>query len=100
MAAIRENLTEIEGEIAHREPDPHRPEYDRLVLKVSRAAPVEGKPDLVHTGEGEELPVAVRRELLEHAAPGTRLRLRAARTSSGDVMAEPHPEPGGSQILS
>lgn len=99
MAPVRENLTELEGEIARREPDPHRPGYETLVLKVSRSAPVEGQPDLVRAGEGDEVPVAVRSALLENAGVGSRLRLRAARTSSGDIMAEPHPEPERFRIL-
>lgn len=91
MVSVRENLTELEGEVTGRRPDPRRPDYETVVLKVSGAAPVEGKPDLVRASAGDEVPIAVRRGLLEDVAVGSRLRLRAARTSSGDIMAEPHP---------
>lgn len=70
-----------------------------VVLKVSRAGSVQGKPDLVNASAGEEIPVAVREGLLEDVDVGTQLRLRAARTSSGDIMAEPHPAPEQFQIL-
>jgi hypothetical protein len=99
MVAVRENLTEVEGEIVAREPHPRRPGFDEVVVKVQRAAPVEGKADLVAPAAGDDLHVAVRQELIGDAAPGARVRLRAARTSSGDVMAEPHPAPEDFAIL-
>jgi hypothetical protein len=99
MVAIRDNLTELEGEVARREPDPRRPGYMTVLLKVTRAGSVEGKPDLVNASAGEEIPVAVRGGLLGDVDVGTQLRFRAARTSSGDIMAEPHPEPEQFQIL-
>jgi hypothetical protein len=99
MVAVRENLTEVEGEIVAREPHPRLAGFDEVVVKVERAAPVEGKPDLVRPAPGQDLPVAVRRELIGDAAPGARVRLRAARTSSGEVMAEPHPEPEHFAVL-
>lgn len=94
MVAVRENLTALEGEIVRREPDPRRSGFDTVVLKVTGAAPVEGKPDLIGASSGAEIPVAVRRDLIASAEPGMRIRMRASRTSSGDVMAEPHPSPG------
>jgi hypothetical protein len=99
MVAVRENLTEVEGEIVAREPHPRLADFDEVVVNVQRAAPVEGKRDLVRPTAGDDLRVAVRRELIGDAAPGARVRLRAARTSSGDVMAEPHPDPEDFSIL-
>lgn len=99
MVAVRENLTEVEGVIASREPHPRRPGFDDVVLNIQRAAPVEGKADLVQPAPGDDLHVAVRHELIGDAPPGARVRLRAARTSSGDVMAEPHPAPEDFSIL-
>ena len=99
MVSVRENLTELEGEVSRREPDPRRSDYETVVLKVSGAAPVEGKPDLVRASDGDEVPIAVRRGLLEDVTVGTRVRLHAARTSSGDIMAEPHPTPEQFRIL-
>jgi len=99
MVAVRENLTEVEGVIASREPHPTRPGFDEVVVTVQRTAPVEGKADLVQPSPGDDLHVAVRRELIGDAPPGARVRLRAARTSSGDVMAEPHPTPEDFSIL-
>ena len=46
MVAVGENLTEVEGVIASREPHPRRPGFDDVVCHVERAAPVEGKADL------------------------------------------------------
>ena len=48
---------------------------------------------------GDDLHVAVRSELIGDAPPGARVRLRAARTSCGDVMTEPHPAPKDFSIL-
>jgi hypothetical protein len=94
MVSVRENLTQVEGVIVRREPHPTRPDYDDVVLEVERTEPVADLPDLLHIASGDELHVAVRPELLGEAPPGRRVRLRAARTSRCDVMAEPHPEPG------
>jgi hypothetical protein len=91
MAQVRENLTELEGVIARREPDPLRPGYERVTLEVGRSAAVEGKPDLVHAAPGDAIAVSIRSELLAGVDVGAPVRLRAARTSSGDIMAEPHP---------
>lgn len=93
MVQVRENLTELEGEIVAREPHPRLPDFDDVVVKVERAEPADGKPDLLSPAAGQELRVAVRRDLLGGAGPGARVRLRAARTSSGDAMAEPDPAP-------
>jgi hypothetical protein len=60
---------------------------------VANAAPAEDKPDLIRADTGQEVAVSVRAEMLGDVAPGTRVALRAARTSSGDVLAEPHPKP-------
>jgi hypothetical protein len=91
MAQVRENLTELEGAIARREPDPLRPGYERVTLEVSRTAPVEDKPDLVHAAPGDTVPVSIRSDLLADVDVGSQVRLRAARTSSGDIMGQPHP---------
>src|SRR3954447_18956448 len=99
MFAVRETRAGAGGVIAAREPHPSRPGFDEVVLNVQRAAPVEGKADLVQPSPGDDLHVAVRRELIGDAPPGARVRLRAARTSSGDVMAEPHPTPEDFSIL-
>ena len=95
MVQVRENLTELEGAITRREPDPLRPGYGRVTLEVTRSTPVEDKPDLVHAAPGDTVPVSIRSELLAGVDVGSQVRLRAARTSSGDIMAEPHPTPGG-----
>src|SRR3954453_4621746 len=99
MVPVRENRPGVEGVIASREPHPTRPGFDEVVLNVQRAAPVEGKADLVQPSPGDDLHAAVRRELIGDAPPGARVRLRADRTSSGDVMAEPQPPPEDFSIL-
>ena len=99
MVAVRENLTEIEGVDRLPRAAPQAAGFDEVVLNIQRAAPVEGKADLVQPAPGDDLRVAVRRELIGDAPPGARVRLRAARTSSGDVMAEPHPDPEDFSIL-
>ncbi len=99
MVQVRDNLTQLEGEITARAPHPRLADFDELVVKVERASPVEGKPDLLRPAPGDDLRVAVRRDLLDAAPSGARVRLRAARTSSGEVMAEPHPAPEHFSIL-
>lgn len=88
-----ENLTQLEGYISGREPHPTLPDFDVITVKVTQAGPVDGKSDLVRPAGEDDLRVAIRRELLAGAPPGARVRLRAARTSSGEIMAEPHPDP-------
>ena len=99
MVQVRENLTQLEGTIAGRSPHPSLPDFDVVDLHVEQASPVEDKPDLVHAAPGTVLPVVVRRELAERASEGARVRLRAARTSSGEVMAEPHPAPDDFSVV-
>jgi hypothetical protein len=99
MVQVRDNLTQLEGEITAREPHPRLADFDELVVKVEKASPVEGKADFLRPAPGDDLRVAVRRDLLDAAPSGARVRLRAARTSSGEVMAEPHPAPEHFSIL-
>ena len=93
MVQVRDNLTELEGTISAREPHARLSDFDDIVVQIERADPVPGKAQLVRASPGDALRVAVRGELLASAAPGARVRLRVARTSSGEVMAEPHPAP-------
>jgi hypothetical protein len=93
MVQVRENLTQLEGTVVGRSPHPTLPDFEVVDLHVEQASPVEGKPDLVHASPGTVLPVVVRKELAERVGESTRVRFRAARTSSGEVMAEPHPAP-------
>jgi hypothetical protein len=92
---VIENLTRLKGRIMRRAPHPARAGYELLTLQVNVATPVQGKEDLLGRHVGGQLDVAVRSELLQHAAavPGALVDLRAKMTPDG-ALAEPHPEPG------
>jgi hypothetical protein len=62
-------------------------------VEVQDASAVPGKADLLSARAGQRLEIAIRRVLLQGAAPGSTLRLRA-KLALGEVMAEPHPDPG------
>ncbi len=98
MVQVSENLTRVEGRITGRESHPTLPDYDTVEVEVEDAEPVEGKAQLLRPRPGETIRLAVRRELLDQAPADARVRLRAALTSGGEAMAEPHPAPGDFSI--
>src|SRR5690349_12562742 len=98
MVQAIENLTVIIGTILSLASHPVLPGYDMVTLRLEETRPVEGKADLISNQLGKEMLVAVRRELLAGARPGTRLQCRAKRTPDG-AMCEPHPEEGSFVIM-
>jgi len=88
-----ENLTRITGHIVARERHPTLADFDLVRLHVTSAEPVSGKANLLAESPGQELLLAVRRDLLSAAQVGDILQCRARRTLDG-AMAEPHPDPG------
>jgi hypothetical protein len=97
------NLTSVTGTILARHPHETLPDWDAVTLAVDDVAAVPGLRDLVGPNvpesaptdgpaTGPELVLAVRRELLDGAAPGWRLRCRVRLTPNG-AMAEPYPSP-------
>lgn len=91
---VVENQTELVGTIVSRERHPELSGYDVVAVKVHKATPVEGKADLLSQMVGTELPVTLRRALLDDTArPGAVIRFRAQRTPDG-AMADTYPDPG------
>jgi hypothetical protein len=97
------NLTTITGTVLARRPSETLPDWDVVTLAVDDVAAVPGLRDLVGPNLRQpsgvdddagppELVLAVRRELLDDAGPGWRLRCRVRLTPNG-AMAEPHPAP-------
>jgi hypothetical protein len=99
MVQVQENLTRLEGRITGRAAHPDLPGYDAVEVEVESAEPVEGRAQLLRPEPGQRIRLAVRRELLDEAPDSARVRLRAALTSRGEAMAEPHPGPEDFTIL-
>ena len=93
MVQAQENLTQLVGTVVATQPHSELPGYETVTVQVEQAQPVEGKANMIAAQPGERMDVSVRRELLEGADVGSRIRFRAKRTVDG-VMSEPHPEPG------
>lgn len=93
MSQIVENLTQLVGHIVARAEHPDLAGFDLVTIGVDEARPVEGRADLLAGVAGSKLDVEVRRALLGDAGAGASIRMRAARTGRGSVMAEPHPQP-------
>ncbi|MFC5749827.1 hypothetical protein [Actinomadura rugatobispora] len=93
MVQSIDNLTALTGRVAEIGPHPRLAGWDRVLMDVLDAGPVPGRADLLSRRAGERLELAVRHDLLGNAAPGATLRLRA-KLSSGEVIAEPHPDEG------
>jgi hypothetical protein len=104
MVAPPPNLTTVTGTVLDRRPHDELPDWDVVTLAVDDVAAVPGLRDLIgptlrtpaapdSQAAKPELDVAVRRELIDAAAPGWRLRCRVRLTPNG-AMAESHPEPG------
>jgi len=99
------NLTVVSGRVLGRRPHGTLPDWDAVTLAVDGTAPVPGLPDLIGPNlvrttsaagadpEPPELVIAVRRDLLGDAAPGSHLTLRVRHTPNGP-MAEQHPATG------
>jgi hypothetical protein len=103
VVAPSPNLTTVTGTVLDRRPHDTLPDWDAVTLAVDDVADVPGLRDLVgpylrraavsdDPDTTPRLEVAVRRELLDAAAPGWRLRCRVRLTPNG-VLAEPHPAP-------
>jgi hypothetical protein len=99
MVQVQENLTRLEGRITGRAAHPDLPGYDEVQVEIESAEPVAGTAQLLRPEPGETIRLAVRRELLDEAPESARVRLRAALTSRGEAMAEPHPEAEDFAIL-
>ena len=91
---VVENLTELTGRVLALRPHPSLDGFDVVTLRAEQARAVPGYADLLSARVPGELEVLVRRELLDGAGAGALLSCRAALTSRGEVMAEPHPAPG------
>src|SRR5215471_1519671 len=88
-----ENLTRLTGHIVAREHHPTLADFDLVRFHVTSAEPVSDKANLLAESPGQEIGLAVRRDLLGEAQIGDILQCRAKRTPDG-AMAEPHPDPG------
>ncbi len=104
MVSPAPNLTVLSGTVLARRPHPSLPDWDEVSLAVDATAAVPGTADLVSRhveAQAAAVPsgvvVAVRRDLLQGAGPGSRITLRAKLTPSGP-MAEQHPPPGALRI--
>jgi hypothetical protein len=91
---VVENLTELTGRLLERRPHPSLDGFEVVSLWAEQARAVPGYRDLLSARVPGELEVLVRRELLGDAGAGVVLSCRAALTSRGEVMAQPHPAPG------
>lgn len=91
---VVENLTELTGRLLDRRPHPSLDGFEVVTLRAEQARAVPGFADLLSARVPGELEVLVRRELLGDAVAGAVLSCRAALTTRGEVMAQPHPAPG------
>jgi hypothetical protein len=103
VVAPAPNLTTVTGSVLDRRPHDTLPDWDAVTLAVDDVVEVPGMRDLVGpnlrkaaSGDSDTTPrleLAVRRDLLDAAAPGWRLRCRVRLTPNG-LLAEPHPAAG------
>ncbi|MFJ8109640.1 hypothetical protein [Streptomyces sp. NPDC096132] len=93
MVQAIENRTDLTARLLGTRPHPRLQAWDRAEVEVLDAAPVAGYADLLSRNVGRRLLLAVPRELLADAVPGSTLRVRA-RLSAGEAMADKRPAPG------
>jgi hypothetical protein len=94
MAQVVENRTALTVRLVSKDPHPRLAGWDRAVVRVLDAAPLEGFADLLSRHVGQRLEVAVRTDLLADAEPGDTVRLLARLSGPGQVTAESRPDPG------
>ncbi|MFI1935733.1 hypothetical protein ACH44C_00825 [Streptomyces purpureus] len=89
-----ENLTALTLRLLTRTAHPRLADWELATAEVLTTAPVAGMADLISTNlTTEQISLGIRRELLQGVPLGAVLRLRAKLGSSGDILAEPHPDP-------
>ncbi|BAC68891.1 hypothetical protein AQJ43_10625 [Streptomyces avermitilis] len=93
MVQAIENLTTLRIRLISRAPHPRLAEWDQVAADILDADPVRGYADLLSHRVGGRVELAIRRDLLDGAAPGAVIRLRA-KLAAGEIVAEPHPPPG------
>jgi hypothetical protein len=93
MVQAIENLTTLRIRLISNAPHPRLADWDQAAADILDADPVRGYADLLSQRVGGRVKLAIRRDLLVGAAPGTVIRLRA-KLAAGEIMAEPHPPPG------
>ena len=86
MVQIRENWTDLEGEIVDVRPSPRRPGFVDVEVRVDAAAPVESFADFLGDRVGQALVVQFRERCLEGRSlgRGRRLCVRARRGQGTD----------------
>lgn len=92
MVQAIENLTALVVRVISVAPHPRLIDWDQLDVEILTAAPVAGRADLLSQRVGEQVPMAVRRDLIPDLTPGSLVSCRA-KLHVGEVMAEAHPDP-------
>ncbi|MEU7728422.1 hypothetical protein AB0B78_24770 [Streptomyces sp. NPDC040724] len=94
-----ENLTALVLRLVSRSVHPRLRDWDLVTCEVVASTPVSGMDDLISPNlTGPCLSLGIRRELLHNVALGATLHLRAKLGSSGDILAEPYPDPGDFRV--
>ena len=88
MVQIVENRAEIAGELLGTAPDPDRPGYVRLSVRIDAARPVQGYPNLIAQSKGSTVTVTARSDsALATQEPGP-VSFRARHTGPTGLFAE------------
>lgn len=90
MVQAPENWADVTGVIMHATPDPFRPEYWLVVVRVDETRTVEGYPNMVQGSVGEPLAIVLGAETAKPLADlaGDRMTARVRRASPFAVFAD------------
>jgi hypothetical protein len=88
MVQIIENRAEIAGELLATAPDPDRPGYVRLSVRIDTTRPVQGYPNLIASLEGNTVTVIARSDSKLAVQPPGPVNFRARHTGPTGLFAE------------
>jgi hypothetical protein len=88
MVQIVENHAEVVGELLSAAPDPERPGFVVLTVRVVRAEPVPGSPNFFERDVGQTIPIVARATGGAASVKPGPIRLRVRKSSPGVSFAD------------
>jgi hypothetical protein len=90
MVQIKENWSDIEGEVSELLPNPADPSFAIAKVKVNASAPVGSFANLLEKDIGKEISVRVPNLSVEGLAPGHRILMRVRQAGIGQYFSHPN----------
>ena len=86
---IKENWTDIEGEVHDTQLSDISEDFVKVKLKVAESKPVKGFADLIEASAGQMLTVEVPKDAAANLKKGTKMVSRIRRATNKNIFAHP-----------